>query len=777
MAASPPTSSEFLAAVLEHTRMLAAFLDARFNFIWVNRAFAETWQHPPSSFPGRNHFDLHPDPEKQATFQRVVDTREPCSMEGCPLELPGQPERGVTYWDWTLVPVKDADGAVTWLVLTLAEVTRRRRAEDALRESEERFRSMTEQTRDVIALTDARGTLTYLSPACRVLFGRDPGQMCGRPFWEFLDEGSIPKAVAAFRSDVTGGEPTRRLELVMTRQGGSTFVGELSASAFRQGADTGTLVVIRDVTERVRAEQALRESEERLRHVTNNLTEAQRIAQIGSFEYDPRGDTLFWSDEVLRIFGVPRGEFTGRLQDFADRIHPDDRERVTASIRLALSGTPVPDAIRHLIVRPDGEIRTVVETFEVVLERGAVARIVGTSQDVTDQKRAALERAALEAQLVQAQKMESVGRLAGGVAHDFNNMLGVIFGHVEMALEQVGPSAPIRSELEGIRKAAERSAELTRQLLAFARKQTVAPKVLDLNDTVGGMLKMLKRLIGEDVDLVWRPSEAVWPVRIDPSQVDQVLANLCVNARDAIVDVGTITIETANRTLDEAFCAHHPDLAPGEYVALVVTDDGCGMDAETLAHAFEPFFTTKGPAKGTGLGLATVYGAVRQNAGGIIADSRPGEGTALTIFLPRHGGAVEAVRPRTGSGPAVRGHETILLVEDEPAILKLTARMLSKQGYQVLAAAAPGEALRLARAHQGDIHLVMTDVVMPEMNGRELVRNLLPLFPDIKRLFMSGYTADVIGHHSVLEDGVHFLPKPFRPHDLAAKVREALDGD
>ena len=407
---------------------------------------------------------------------------------------------------------------------------------------------------------------------------------------------------------------------------------------------------------------------------------------------------------------------------------------------------------------------------------GVTKYLLGISEDITDRKREEEEKVRLEGQLQQAQKMESVGRLAGGVAHDFNNMLGVILGHAEIAMDQIDQALPIYADLEEIRKAAHRSADLTRQLLAFARKQTVVPKVLDLNETIEGMLKMLERLIGEDIHLNWQPKADLWPVKVDPSQIDQILANLLVNARDAIADTGRITIETGNIAIDEDYCADHPGFVPGEYVLLAVSDDGCGMDKETLAHIFEPFFTTKGVGKGTGLGLATVYGAVKQNNGFIDVYSEPGKGTTFTIYLPRHAGRAAQMRTEgAAAGPALRGHETVLLVEDEPAILKLTTEMLERQGYTVLAAPSPGKAISLVREHPGEIHLLMTDVVMPEMNGRDLAGNLLSIYPHFKILFMSGYTANVIAHHSVLDEGVYFIQKPFSMKNLAAKVREVLD--
>jgi len=377
---------------------------------------------------------------------------------------------------------------------------------------------------------------------------------------------------------------------------------------------------------------------------------------------------------------------------------------------------------------------------------------------------------------MQAQKVESVGRLAGGVAHDFNNMLGIILGYTELALERVGSDASLHADLEEIRKAALRSADLTRQLLAFARKQTIAPKVLDFNATVEDMLNMLRQLIGEDINLVWKPGRGLWPVNMDPAQIDQMLANLSVNARDAIAGVGTISVETRNTTLDEEYCAQQAGFTPGEYVTLTVSDDGCGMDAVTLLSIFEPFFTTKKPDKGTGLGLATVYGIVKQNNGFINVYSEPGQGTTFNIYLPRYAAKTEPLPKEVPVQTTVRGHETILLVEDEPAILKMTTIMLERHGYTVLKASTPGEAIRLAREHIGRIDLLLTDVIMPKMNGRDLAENLVSIHPDIKRLFMSGYTANVITKHGVLNEGEHFIQKPFTMNDLGMKLHEVLKG-
>ena len=404
-----------------------------------------------------------------------------------------------------------------------------------------------------------------------------------------------------------------------------------------------------------------------------------------------------------------------------------------------------------------------------------IAGAIANAQMFNDLSNTEKMRAKLQDQLLQAQKMESIGRLAGGVAHDFNNMLGVILGHAEMALEQVDPTQLIHSDIQAIQQAANRSKELTGQLLAFARKQLISPKVIAVNKAVKGTLKMLQRLIGEDIHLSLLPGKDLWSVKIDPSQLDQILANLCVNARDAIAGVGKVAIETGNVGIDEVYCAYRVGCAAGDYVQIAVSDDGCGMDKDTLDKLFEPFFTTKELGKGTGLGLAMVYGIVKQNNGFIDVYSEPGQGTTFKIYLPRHVGKAEQPRTEGSQESLMRGQEAVLVVEDEPEILSLTKRMLEMQGYQVLTAGRPSEAIRVAKGHTGEIHLLMTDVVMPEMNGRDLAKKMLSIYPNIKRMFMSGYTADVIANQGVLDDGVHFIQKPFSMKDLATKVREALE--
>jgi len=531
------------------------------------------------------------------------------------------------------------------------------------------------------------------------------------------------------------------------------------------GRCIGMVHIARDFTERRMTEAALRASEERFRSAFMTGLDACCIVRLDD------GCFVECNGEFERLFGYRRDEVLGRTS-LELGLYADSETRQRAFEGLRSVGHARDVELKGCCKNGDSITCSISEN---VVPVGSVPHIFSVIRDVTEQRRAEDERARLQSQLQQIQKMESVGRLAGGVAHDFNNMLSVILGHAEIAVERTEPGSELRSDLLEIRSAAERSAGLTRQLLAFARKQTVAPKVLDLNDTVEGMLRMLRRLIGENINLMWLGGANLPPVRMDPGQIDQVLANLCVNARDAIGGAGRVVIETDAASVDAAVCESRPGLKPGDYVRLIVSDTGSGMSAETLSHVFEPFFTTKAPGAGTGLGLATVYGIVKQNNGFIDVQTAPGHGTTFTIYLPRDGGEMDRPGSEDRCEPARRGHETVLVVEDEPAILALNQRTLEALGYRVLAALTPGEALRAAADHPGGIDLLLSDVVLPEMNGRELGKRLGGLYPRIACVFTSGYTADVIVHHGVLDDGVHFLQKPCTRRDLAAKVRDVLD--
>ena len=518
---------------------------------------------------------------------------------------------------------------------------------------------------------------------------------------------------------------------------------------------------IQAMVENKKNEEALRESEARFKSLHN--------ASFGGIAIHDRGLILECNQGLSEITGYPQTELIG--MNGLLLIDESSREEVMKNIS---SGYEKPYEVFG--VRKNGESYPLRLEARNVPYKGKMVRTV-EFRDISEQKAAQEEHEKLREQLNQAQKMESVGRLAGGVAHDFNNMLGVILGHTELIMDQIDPSQSIYADLREIHKAAERSANLTRQLLAFARKQTITPTILNLNDIVSSMLKMLRRLIGEDIELVWLPGSEPIVVNMDPSQIDQILANLCVNARDAIESSGRIIIETRASTVDETLCNQNHDATPGEYALLSISDTGSGMSQQTLRNLFEPFFTTKDLGKGTGLGLATVYGIVRQNQGFITVDSEEGMGSRFQVYLPLSREKPEKSRNAPPRVPKSSEHKTVLLVEDEPSILKMTSLMLQRLGFTVLPSSSPQESLYIAGNTAEVIDLLITDIIMPEMNGRDLARRLKQLYPDIRTLFMSGYTADVIANHGIIDEGVNFIQKPFTLKELGREIQKTLGGE
>ncbi len=600
---------------------------------------------------------------------------------------------------------------------------------------------------------------------CRML-GYDAAELLTTTYPEITHRDDLEISMRRVRELLDGSTDTFHMEKRYLHRSGAAVWALLSVALVRDqgGAPLYFIAQIQDITERKQAETALRESNEFVRSLL-------RAIPVAVFFKDRQGRYIGCNDVFTQITGASAEAIKGKT---VHELWPSELSQEYHLQDLAILESCQHQVYEFTVRDKHGVVRPVIFAKDVFRDAdGKPAGIVGAFIDITEQKQATREREHLQAQFIHAQKMESVGRLAGGVAHDFNNMLGVILGHTEIILSRPSVDAALAADLHEIQRAAERSADLTRQLLAFARKQTVAPRVIDLNERVGAMLTMIRRLIGEDIRLEWRPSAEAVTVKIDPSQLDQILANLCVNARDAITGTGNVTIETARTTLTATECADQADAATGIYVLLAVTDDGCGMNADTIGHLFEPFFTTKETGKGTGLGLATVYGVVRQNGGFIRVNSEPNRGTTFKIYLPAH--TAECVRtPEPACPQPTTGTTTILLVEDEASLLGLTTKMLERLGYTVIAAATPREAIRLAGARTTPIDLLMTDVVMPEMNGRDLAQHLLQSFPQMKRLFMSGYTANVIAHHGVLDQGVHFLQKPFLMKELEAKLHEVL---
>lgn len=645
----------------------------------------------------------------------------------------------------------------------------RKRAEEALLASEAQLLATLQSTADGILAVDNKGTVLHANRRFYELWRISPVLMeCDndQALLNFVqDQLADPEAFLGKVRLLYGSDKVDMDTLIF--KDGRVFE-RYSSPMLTGDTITGRVWSFRDITERMQSFEQMRDLSQRLKLATSS-------AHLGVWDWNIRDNHMVWDDRMFELYGITREKFPTSIGVWQNGLHPEDKGTAITVCTAALkSGKDFNTIFR--VCHPDGAVRHIKATGLVI--RGAdgrAERMIGINADVTDLKQSEEENAKLEAQLLQAQKMESVGRLAGGVAHDFNNMLTIILGHTHLALMGLDPAQPIHSHLMEVSKAAERSADLTRQLLAFARKQTIEPRVVALNDIVTGMLTMLQRLIGEEIHIIWQPENDLWALKVDPTQIDQILVNLCINAKDAITNVGSITIKTENRIFRTRHHSTHSDMLPGEYVLLTVSDNGCGMQKETLQHLFEPFFTTKEVGAGTGLGLAMVYGIVKQNNGHISVTSEPGFGTTFSIYFPRHENGTRHVEEKRTTEPPSHGYETILLVEDEPAILNMAASILEMGGYTVMAAHTPNEALRLASEYTGRIHMIMTDVIMPEMNGGDLVKRLLLLYPHMKSLFMSGYTADVIAHHGVLDKGVNFIQKPFLMQDLLVKVRTVLD--
>jgi PAS domain S-box-containing protein len=658
----------------------------------------------------------------------------------------------------------DDHGNLTEIQSVGRDITNRKKAEEKLQKSEEKYRIIAENMADIITTMDMNLRFTYISPSIRRLRGFTVKEAMEQTIDQIMPPDSLRLVSMALeeelRLEATGTanrSRTRIIELEEYKKDGSTIWVENTLSFIRDEAQKpiGILAVSRDITERRRALEEL-----------NALTSHQEalLSAIPDIIMEVDHDKVYtWANQ-------PGYNFFGDDVIGKEAIHYFKGEQNTyEAVQPLFNGEEDVIYVESWQRRKDGKKRLLAWWCKVLKdENGNVTGGLSTARDITDQL-------TMQEQFRQAQKMESVGRLAGGVAHDYNNALSVIIGFTELALYKVDPAEPLRAHLDEVLSAARRATDITRQLLAFARKQTITPKVLDLDENVESMLKMLRRLIGEDIDLTWSPGASLWCVKIDPSQIDQILVNLCVNARDAIEGVGKIIIETAKVAFDKAYCADHADFVPGKFVMLAISDNGCGMDKEILDNIFEPFFTTKDEDKGTGLGLSMVYGIVKQNKGFINVYSEPGKGTTIKIYLPRHEGkAVELREESAAEIPKGRG-ETVLVVEDDLSILKLARKILDRLGYTVLPAGTPSEAMGLTEKHTAVIHLLVTDVVMPEMNGRELSERLQSFNPDLKCIFMSGYTANVIAHQSVLDEGVHFIQKPFTERELATIVRKVLD--
>jgi PAS domain S-box-containing protein len=619
-----------------------------------------------------------------------------------------------------------------------------------------------EQSRDGIIVIDREGSVQFVNRAWTGMFGVEYGDMMGKGLETFHSSQSMTTGVKPFIAKVKAqGHHEADLDLVLGN--GERFRGSLAATLLHNdvGEEIGLLAIIRDVTDYEKTKQALAESESQYRQSEEKYSKLFQFSHDAIFLHDLEGRILDANQSALDRMGYGRAELLSRR--ITDLHHPnaleEHRKAFEAVTRdgfvnfeadfLTKGGKVFPAEVASSLVEISGQ--------------HVVQDIV---RDISERKR-------IEEQFRAAQRMESVGRLAGGIAHDFNNLLGAITGYSDLALREVGEDGSLRKDLEEISKAAKRAADLTRQLLAFSRKQVLEPKVLDLNALIRNLEEMLRRLIGEDIELITSLDESLGSIKADPSQIEQVVMNLAVNGRDAMPDGGKLIVETSNTQLDQEYADQHLTAEAGDYVMLAVTDTGMGMDEATRSKIFEPFFTTKPVGKGTGLGLSTVYGIVQQSGGTIWVYSNPAEGTTFKVYFPLASGKPEEAEEPLATD--LQGTETILLVEDEKVLRRLIRRMLASNGYSVLEASHGREAIQILEAHEKPVDLLLTDVVMPQMGGKKLAERLAGLRPEMRILYMSGYTDNAIVHQGVLDEGVAYIQKPFSVSMLVSKVRRVLD--
>ncbi len=778
-------SEEKYRNILENMEDIYLETDLKGNYIFFNDSFCRVLGYSREELQNINYRLIGP-PERveyiYKAFNEIYVTGRKTNF--AEYELTAR-DGSTVYLDMSISLLRSSTGEPVGFSGFGRDITEKVKARLKIEESERRYRMIAENMTDVVWITDMDLRVLYVTPSIQKVLGFSQEERMLTSVNEKLTPDSLSYMLDVlareFAIEQQGqGDPQRVVSLVLENyhKDGSTRWMETIISGVRdnQGVLTGLYGVSRDITDRKRAEEALKESEQRYRMIVENVHDVIIIMDLNLKE-------KYRSPSVVQITGYSPEEITSI--PLKEQIVPESYalvEKVLAEeLEKEFGEDPVdPNRSRTLeleLYHKNGGTVWIEITGTFLRDNsGKPVDMLLSARDITESKKTEKEKDKLEKQLAQAQKMETVGRLAGGVAHDFNNMLSVILGYVDLAKLRLPKEHPVLKDIAEIEKAAIRSRDITRQLLAFSRKQIIEPKIIDLNELVDQTQRSLISLIGEDIDLKIIPGGNLWRVKFDPSQIEQILINLAVNARDAMLDGGKLTIETENVVLDDSYCENHDGFTPGHYVRLSVSDNGVGMDRETLPHIYEPFFTTKETGKGTGLGLATVYGIVKQNNSFINVYSEPGYGTTFNIYVPSTTEGRETQK-KSEEEPAAAGEGNILLVEDDPMVLEITKEMLESIGYGVVIAETPLDALALCEEHGASISMVITDVVMPAMSGKELRNKLAEKRPNIKVLFMSGYTADTIAHHGILDEGVHFLQKPFRLEDLARKVRELIAAD
>jgi PAS domain S-box-containing protein len=703
---------------------------------------------------------VHPD-DRERVEKEAASRFAECRNGELEFRWIGKDKRIVCVRAHTII-ICDADGKSIGMRGVVTDITERKRADENLRASEEKYRTILERMEEGYAEVDLAGTYVFVNDSfCRIT-GRSKSELLGVSYKEIFDREHRQLLFDTYHNVYETGEPIQGFEFEVTRKDGTKRFVEESVSLKRdaEGRPIGFMGIRRDCTDRKQAEEALRESEERYRDLVENAHDI-------IYTHDLQGRYTSMNKAGGVITGYTREE--ALALDFTNTVAPEYVGKAQEMLRKKLAGEK-DTAYEMEIIAKDGHRITVEANTKLVFQNGVAVGVQGIARDVTDRKH-------LEEQLRQSQKMEAIGQLAGGVAHDFNNLLTAINGYSGLALQTIDDNHPLRGYLEEIKKAGDRAANLTRQLLAFGRKQILQPLPINLNDVVTDMNKMLRRLIGEDIVLIAKLDPALKKIKADPGQIEQVLVNLIVNARHAMPQGGKLTIETLDVDLDQEYAARHVGVEPGRYVMLAVSDTGTGMSEDTRARIFDPFFTTKEKGKGTGLGLSTVYGIVKQSGGNIWVYSELGHGTTFKVYLPELTAGSLKTETAIVESPIPGGSETILLVEDEDVVRGLARKILEHAGYKVVKASCGKEAIRLCLERAEPIDLLLTDVVMPETSGKEVADRLTELLPGLRVLFMSGYTDEAIVHHGVLDSNVEFIQKPFTPAALVRKVRAVLDSE
>ncbi|MBS1795085.1 MAG: PAS domain S-box protein [Acidobacteria bacterium] len=739
---------------------IVVITDEKGRITYLNDNFCEISKYSREELLGQDHrlikADHHPD-EFFATLWTTIKSGN--VWKG---EMKNRAKDGSHFWiETTIVPVLDDDQKPQKFIAISHDITESKEAEESLKHSETYFRALIEKASDLISILDPEGRMRYQSPSITTILGYQNEELIGQSCFDYLHPDDLEKARAAFEEIIRKNNHPVEVEIrFLNKKGDWRYFACTLTNLLDNLAIRGIVSNAFDITERKLTEAALRESEERYRILFDNNPLPMWVIDTETLAFQAVNAA------AVEHYGYSYEEFLGMT---AADIRPPMAEAEFSDPADSLYRA---DLCKH--IKKDGTIIDVEITSHELLFGGKCSRLI-LINDVTEQRWAEEALRQSEEQLRQSQKLESVGRLAGGIAHDFNNMLTAINGYSDLILKSLAPDDPLRRNVEEIKKAGTRSAELTQQLLAFSRRQIMQAKVLDLNRVISDTIIMLQRLIGEDIQMITSLSPDVGLIEADPGQLSQVLLNLIVNARDAMPKGGSIVIETESLYIDDYYANHHINVKPGDYVMLAVSDTGIGMDEETRQQIFEPFFTTKEMGKGTGLGLSTVYGIVKQSGGNIWVYSEPGKGTTFKIYLPRVAAPPKPAENAAGKANLQRGSETILLVEDEETVRRLSREVLELCGYKVIEAENGIAALNLCEVYKGKIDLLMTDVVMPQMGGRELAETMSQIYPQIRVLFTSGYTDDAIFRHGIIDIGTNFIQKPFTFDALARKVRELFD--